>query len=150
MGACFNLRVEIGRHGLGIHVKNGMQQIRSPVEHLLYGREVLGGAAFDHVARQGEGRARKTDERHTVIEGLSNQTHRIRHILQLLGRIRHIKRLHVGFRPHGSGKHRTLPLYEGKPQPHRIRYRQNIRKKNRGIQSETIHRLQRHFASAFR
>ena len=148
--ARFNLSVQVRRHSASIDVKNGVQQIRPTIEHLLHRRKVLRRTAFNHVAGEREGRTRKADERHAVVERPANDAHRIRHIAKLVRWIRHIERLDVLFRANRLGEHRPLALHKGKPQPHRIRHRKNVRKKNGGIQTKSIHRLQRHLAGALR
>ena len=123
---------------------------RPPIGPALQFRVVPAAAAFDHVGRKGPGAAGKTDKRHLVIQGGLDSAHCIHDVTQFALGIRHAK-----FRNRRGITHRSLELrpdtfIQCEAEPHGIRYRENVRKKNGRIQVKTTQWLQRDLATQFR
>ena len=87
LGAGQDLAVEVAGNRLGQLVQQGVHRLRVFVEHRLGFAEVLRGAAFDHVGRQGPRASGETDQRYAAVEFAANGTHRVHHVAQILLRI---------------------------------------------------------------
>ena len=66
------------------------------VEHALDTREVLGAAAFHHVAAHGPWATGEADERHAAIQFLPDEAHCVHHIAQFAFRVRNRQRFYIG------------------------------------------------------
>ena len=99
LGASFNLGVQITGNGLGVDLQNAVHQIGSAVEHGLDQAVIVRAFAFDHVAGQGPGAARKANEGHTAIECFADGRHCIKDVTQLV-HVGHLQFSHSGFVSH--------------------------------------------------
>ena len=143
MRSGLDLRIQIGRHGLGIDAQDTVQQIGTSVEQGLELAIIAACTAFDHVAGQGERAAGKTDQRHGIVERTTDFCHGVGHIAQTIeiGRMQRRNGLLIA---QGALEFRPLAFAEIKPQPHRIGYGQDVGKEDGGIQRIAFQRLQRH------
>ena len=142
--AGFNLRVQVRGHRIGVHSQHAVHQVGALVQHGLDQAVVVRARAFDHVASQRPGAARKTDQRHPAIECLANRGDRVKHIAQL-GHVGHFEFGHGRLVAHGGGELRALAQRKRQAQAHGVRHRQDVRKQNGRVQRVTLQRLQRHF-----
>ena len=103
LGASLNLGVQITGNGLGIDLQNAVHQIGPAVEHGLHQAVIVRAFAFNHVAGQGPGAARKANERHTAIECFADGRHSIKDVPQLV-HVGHLQFSHCGLVSHRLGK----------------------------------------------
>ncbi len=139
-----DLGVQVSRHCRRIGAEHVMHQVRTVVQHRLDGMELARAFAFDHVASQGPRAAGKANQRHAAIELGTDLRDRLENIVQL-AQIRGLQRHHVFFitqRPLELG---AFAIGEIQAQSHGVRHGQDVGKQNRGIQRETVKRLQRDF-----
>ena len=105
--ARFNLCIQIGCHGIGVNRQHFVHQVRALVQHGLDESVVAGASALDHVASQCPGAARKTNQRHSAIQGFANRRDCIEHITKLV-HVWHFKLGNGGFVAHRCGKTRAF------------------------------------------
>ena len=72
LGACFNLCVQVLRHGVGIDLQHSVHQVRAAVQHGFDQAVIVRAGALDHVARQRPGAAREADQRHAAVQGFAD------------------------------------------------------------------------------
>lgn len=107
-------------------------------------------AAFNHIASQSEGRTGKADQRHAVVKFAADHAHGFGDIAEAVFNIGHIQCVDSFFALHGLGKNGAFAGHKAQTESHSIGNRKNVREKNGGVETITIHGLQRHFASRFR
>ena len=126
-----------------------MHHLRRGVHHLLDVTEILAGATFNHVGRQGPGAAGETNQGYTTGQGTTDFTDRRHDVVQITGRIRHRQLVYILLGTHYFFEFRAFALFEIQPQSHGIRDGQNIGEQDGGIQIVAFQRLQGHFAGQF-
>ena len=143
-----DLRIQISRNGLRIHVQNFVQQIGARIHHTFNGAKFLAAAAFHHIAGQRKRAAGKTDQRHAAIKRAADRSHRIKHIAQL-HHIGHFQFGDIGLVLQHPFKFRPLTLGEIEAQPHGIGHGEDVGKQNRRVQIEAFQRLDGYFRGQF-
>ena len=142
--ASLYLGIQAGGYRIGINSQYAVQQIGAAVEHVLDGAVVSTACAFNHVASQRPGAARKANQGHAALQGVAGAAYRIKNVAQLL-HIRHSQPRNGGFITHWAGKDGAFTVHKIQPQPHRVWNNQNIAKYDRRIQRVTRKRLQGNF-----
>ena len=120
------------------HFRDGLEQLmrQQRLRVAKAPRLVKGLAAlpFHHIAQQRKGGSRKTDQRHPPLQLLPRQRYGVVHILHPVRRAIDAQVPHILRRP--------LALNHLHLQAHGLRHRQDIRKNNRRIRTDDVHRLQ--------
>ena len=131
-----------------------MHQVGALVHQRLDGAVVVRAAAFDHVAGQRPGAARKTDQghlAHAVLIGqrLADGAHRVEHIAQFV-HVGHGQLGHGGLVAHDLGKLRAFTGRKAQTQAHGIGHGQDVAEEDGGVEVIAAQRLQRHLAGQLR
>ncbi|KPW18756.1 Uncharacterized protein ALO90_05439 [Pseudomonas amygdali pv. aesculi] len=150
LGTGQNLTVQIRRYRLRQLVEQQVHGLRVVVEHGLGFAEVLRGAAFDHIGRQGPRAAGKADQRHTAVEFATDGADRVHHIAQVLLCIRDGQCFDISQRADGFLEARAFAGLEVQAQTHRVGNGQDVGEQNRRIQRVAIQWLQRDFTGELR
>ena len=137
-----DLRIEVGRHGVGVDGQDLVHQVRAAVEQRLDLPVIAGTRALDHVAGQRPRTARKADQRHAAIERAANRRHRVEHVLELV-HVGHFECLDGRLVAQRSRKTRTFAGFERQAQAHGVGHGQDVGKQDGGIERVAGQGLQR-------
>ena len=104
---------------------------------------VARGAALDQIGRDRERGAGEADQRHTATQRAGHRPHGLEHEGHGVFDVDRWQRVYVGRRAHGTVDHRAFTLGELEPHAERLGDQQDVGEQDRGVDPETLHRLER-------
>ena len=141
-------RLDLGQEVIGDQlcelVTEGVPTRRVAVHHRLRLCVVSGRSALDGIGGQGERRAGETDEWHPAVKLLADQTDRLQDVAERVAGLHALQPRHIVRRTDRGVDDRALALDEIKRDPHRLERQQEIGEEDRGIDVETVDRLEGH------
>jgi hypothetical protein len=126
-----------------------MHQVGPVVEHGLDRAEVVGAAAFHHIAGQRPRAAGEADQRHAPVQGAADLRHRVEYVLEAagFGRLQGEHRFFIAQRAH---EFRALAFFEMESEAHGVGHGQDVGEQDRGIERIAVERLEGDFGRQVR
>ena len=150
LGSRIGLGPQAGVYRIGQHPEQAVGGTRLLVQEPFRMHETPRRPAFDHVRRERPRAAGKADQRHPTVQLGPQETYRVAHVTQLSFGIRCGQSFDVAAGAHRPFEARPLPFDEVQPEAHRVRYRQDVGKQDRGVETKTTQGLQGDLAGQLR
>src|SRR5687767_11531104 len=126
-----------------------MCKCRLVIDQFLYMREVLRSTTLDHICRERPRRSRKSNKGNSTAKLFFRECYGLHHVLEAIESAVRFEIVEVGGCPDRSFETRANRFHDIESHSHRFRNNQDVRKKDRGINSEPIDRLNCDFTCEF-